>query len=187
QYPLVYLQMTQCTPHDTRMSHVCGRKDWVDYLDVTEVQISPVDGLHDLVIDVSLAELGYYVRAPVSRSSEVDNISLHLAAFHYICLGLTVERTLSTVAICRAASSRPAQLGADASPNLSCRKDSSRGTMRSASNSRRKRSLALLAAFSRAGSQSSRSISMVAALAGLSSGQNRASTPSSQSSEMGPT
>src|SRR5262249_15823675 len=79
QYPLIYLQMTQCAPHHPRMSHVCGRKDWVDYLDVTEVQIPPVDSLHDLVIDVSLAELGSYVRASVSRSSEVDNISLHLA------------------------------------------------------------------------------------------------------------
>src|SRR5215469_8811962 len=58
--------------------------------------------------------------------------------------------------------------------------------MISASKSRRNRSLAALAAFNRAGSLSSRSISTAAARAGSSRGQNRASTPSSQSSAIGP-
>jgi aryl-alcohol dehydrogenase-like predicted oxidoreductase len=66
------------------------------------------------------------------------------------------------------------------------RKDRSRGATTSASKSRRNRSLAELAAINRAGSESSRSISTAAALDGSSSDQNRASTPSSQSSEIGP-
>ena len=58
--------------------------------------------------------------------------------------------------------------------------------MRSASKSRRNRWLAALAAINRAGSLSRRSISVAAAWPGSSRDQNRASTPSSQSSEMGP-
>src|SRR5262245_38029890 len=66
------------------------------------------------------------------------------------------------------------------------RKDRSRGATTSASKSRQHRSLANPSAVIRAGAQSSRSISVAAAWAGSSSGQNRPSTPSSQSSEIGP-
>ena len=66
------------------------------------------------------------------------------------------------------------------------RNDQSRGATRFASKSRRNRALAAVAALKRAGSQSSSSSSVAAAWDASSSDQNRASTPSSHNSAMGP-